>query len=143
MDINNIITGLDKNQQINFNVTQQPHVTLYLTRFLSEFTDTIISSVNQTLLAESKLYNLTDCTATTNTFVNVTGSYALWNMPIPACLQRMSDIIVNATSQFVDPRVKNTIPSWVNNLPNALKEVKIKMIHFYGSPNVYSQFQPQ
>lgn len=34
------------------------------------------------------------------------------------------------------------IPDWVEGLPEPLKSEKIAMIKKYGSPNVFSQFQP-
>ncbi|KAL9658703.1 hypothetical protein ABK040_005858 [Willaertia magna] len=143
MTINTLATQIDKNQQINFNVTQQPHITLYLTRFLNDFQSNIIQNINSTLTKQILLDStLKNCEISTLTYVNVSGGYALWNTLKPNCLQTLSDAIVNATAEFVDPRIKNTIPDWVYTLPEPIKEKKISMIQFYGSPNVFSQFDP-
>ncbi|KAG2392426.1 hypothetical protein C9374_012678 [Naegleria lovaniensis] len=142
MDINNRVTGMDPNQQINFNITHQPHVTLYLTRFISEFRDTIVNDLNNTLISQFNALNLGNCSVSTTTYFNVSGSYAMWDVQNSPCLQGLSNAIVNATARYVDPRSKSTIPSWVNNLPPQLRQVKILMIQQYGSPNVFSQFQP-
>jgi len=58
------------------------------------------------------------------------------------CLQGLSDSLVNATSPYLDPSATQYIPSWVYNLPEDEKEEKINLIHKYGSPNVFSGFQP-
>jgi len=143
MNINTLASEKDTNQQINFNVTEQPHITLYLTTFLSDFSTSILQSVNDTLYNEYTNLGLDNCMIQITNTVNVSGSYALWSVENPPCLQGLSNAIVNATSEYVDPRIKNTIPSWVNNLPVAIRNIKMAMIRLYGSPNVYSQFQPQ
>ena len=58
------------------------------------------------------------------------------------CLQLMSDALVNATNQFVEPSAKDYIPSWIYDLPEDQQQAKIDMIHAYGSPNVFASFQP-
>ena len=75
----------------------------------------------------------------------------------PACLQFMSDAVVNATyvivafsrSKLRHPlcmyhlAVPNqTIPDWVQHLPEPERSEKIAYIKQYGSPNVFTQFQP-
>ena len=52
----------------------------------------------------------------------------------------MSNAIVLATYQFA---VSNqTVPDWVKNLPQKEREEKEAYIKKYGSPNVFSQFDP-
>jgi hypothetical protein len=57
-----------------------------------------------------------------------------------ACLQNLSDMIVLATYKYATPN--QAIPPWVNALPKSERERKIAMIQKYGSPNVFSEFQP-
>jgi hypothetical protein len=89
--------------------------------------------------------------------INVTGTYAMLTTGTPACLQFMSDAVVNATyvivafsrSKLRHPlcmyhlAVPNqTIPDWVQHLPEPERSEKIAYIKQYGSPNVFTQFQP-
>ena len=55
-------------------------------------------------------------------------------------LHRQSDTIVNASYTFAVPN--QPIPAWVPSLPEPTRSEKIAMIKKYGSPNVFSQFQP-
>eukprot|EP00698_Gefionella_okellyi_P025461 TRINITY_DN933_c0_g1_i2.p3 TRINITY_DN933_c0_g1~~TRINITY_DN933_c0_g1_i2.p3 ORF type:complete len:120 (-),score=28.59 TRINITY_DN933_c0_g1_i2:213-572(-) len=64
----------------------------------------------------------------------------MWNSSVPACLQFMSDALVNETFLFAVPN--QPIPPWVLQLPEPERSLKIAMIKRYGSPNVFSQFQP-
>lgn len=68
------------------------------------------------------------------------GVYALWKIPVVPCLQYWSDLIVNATFDLATPNQQ--VPSWVFSLPPDLQALKIAMVHQYGSPNVFSQFEP-
>ena len=66
--------------------------------------------------------------------------FALWNVELSGCLQTLSDTVVQATYHLATPN--QPIPAWINSLPPAEKAAKIAMIRKYGSPNVFSQFQP-
>jgi len=67
-------------------------------------------------------------------------SYAMMNVSLTTCLQHYSDLIVNATFKHAAPN--QTAPSWVHGLPEPERSEKLSMIAKYGSPNVFSQFQP-
>jgi len=56
------------------------------------------------------------------------------------CLQAMSDAVVQATFTLAKPN--QAVPPWVYNLPKAEQAAKIAMLKKYGSPNVFTQFQP-
>merc|ERR1711865_431882 len=68
------------------------------------------------------------------------GTYAMMNVSLSPCLQRYSDLIVNATYGYARPN--QTAPGWVHTLPEPERSEKIAMSAKYGSPNVFSQFQP-
>lgn len=88
--------------------------------------------------------------------INVTGTYAMLTTGTPACLQFMSDAVVNATyviAAFLSWKLhtlcmyhlavpNQTIPIWVQHLPEPERSEKIAFIRQYGSPNVFTQFQP-
>ncbi len=84
---------------------------------------------------------------------------AMWNVALSDCLQSLSDAVVEATFEFAEPN--QPVPSWVKtsvvyfvillsernspkvySLPPAQRDAKIAMVQKYGSPNVFSQFEP-
>ncbi len=66
-------------------------------------------------------------------------TYAMLNVTLGSCLQEYSDAIVNATYALAEPN--QTVPSWVNSLPEPERSEKLALLAKYGSPNVFSQFQ--
>jgi hypothetical protein len=130
------IHGIDANDDIDF-TTDQPHITLYLTAFQTSQLPALKDAV-QEVLQQSDFGRCQ--ISMPNAGLIVSGSYGMWNTANPACLQRMSDSIVNATYKYAIPN--QPIPSWVDGLPEPTKSEKIHMIQEYGSPNVFSQFQP-
>jgi hypothetical protein len=76
---------------VDFKNAHDPHVTLYLTAFPASNIPSLIS-VASAVAAKFK----SSC-STSSGSVNVTGTYALLATSTPACLQYMSDAIVNAT----------------------------------------------
>ncbi|KAL0476658.1 hypothetical protein AKO1_006205 [Acrasis kona] len=138
--INRLITSYDPQQQIDLVATSEPHLTMYLTTFYIRHEKDIYKSLNQTL--SNYKY---DCLLQTNPRLNpptLTNTYALWDTNNPSCLQELSDRIVNATYPYIDERAKMQAPSWIDELPEPIKSLKKKMIKDFGSPNVFSQFQP-
>lgn len=120
--------------EVFLNTIDMPHVTLYLTQFEADNLLDLIATVGAVVA------NFTTCTAQLNNATAV-GTYGMWMGPASPCLQLMSDSLVNATMQYIVPN--QPIPSWINTLPEPLREEKIAMIEKYGSPNVFTQFQPQ
>jgi len=134
---NQMVNKLAPHNQVFLGTESLPHITLYLT----DFQDTQVSNIQQSVenvfpLLQQEANN---CLVNLN-FINVTGQYGMWNVELNQCLQSLSDIIVNNTYQFITPN--QTIPDWVYSLPEPLRSEKIAMIQKYGSPNVFSQFQP-
>eukprot|EP01102_Stenamoeba_stenopodia_P001180 TRINITY_DN11025_c0_g1_i1.p1 TRINITY_DN11025_c0_g1~~TRINITY_DN11025_c0_g1_i1.p1 ORF type:complete len:255 (-),score=48.40 TRINITY_DN11025_c0_g1_i1:122-886(-) len=113
-----------------------PHITLYLTFFQSQFIPQIQQQVANLV---NNISSDASCGITlTNTTVQ--GAYGMWNVNNTACLQRMSDLVVNSTYMYIVPN--QTVPSWVYQLPEPERSEKIAYVQKYGSPNVFSQFQP-
>uniref|UniRef100_A0A7S2U8F8 Uncharacterized protein n=1 Tax=Attheya septentrionalis TaxID=420275 RepID=A0A7S2U8F8_9STRA len=129
-----------------------PHVTLFLTDFNVE---TIVQNgtstytiVNQTKLNE--LFGILQSVVTqhSQTFCRLglsrshilRGPYAMLSVLNRDCLQRLSNDVVQATQPFVTPG--QAIPDWVMSLPEPERMRKIKWIQEYGSPNVFSDFDP-
>lgn len=71
--------------------------------------------------------------------VTIQGDYAMWDVKVTPCLQKWSDLLVKALSQFIVPN--QPIPDWVLQLPEPMRSEKIEYIQKYGSPNVFTQFQ--
>ena len=68
------------------------------------------------------------------------GSFAMMNVSNSPCLQRVSDMLVNATHRFSQPNQR--APDWVYELPEPLRSEKLRLVALYGSPNVFAQFAP-
>ena len=70
----------------------------------------------------------------------VFGAYTQWPVQPSDCLQVLSDSIVDQLSKYI--KRPPIIPDWVWTLPEPQRSRKLEMIQRYGSPNVYSEFQP-
>ena len=119
--------------EVNFTYSQ-PHITLYLTEFEDDKVDAIKAKLDElvpTLPHSCKfVYNGTE----------LSGDYFMWNLNKPACLQELSDRVVEALAEF---RVKNQpVPEWVYKQPEPKRSQMIKYVKEYGSPNVFEMFQP-
>lgn len=117
---------------IDFHVTHQPHITLYLTDFGNN-TDAVLATLEE-LAPELKRVRVP------LGGYDVNGTYAFWKVQNTPELQKISDLVVNATRQFIAPN--QPIPGWVLSLPEPLRSIKIHYIQQYGSPNVFDQFVP-
>ncbi|KAJ3445969.1 hypothetical protein M0812_08504 [Anaeramoeba flamelloides] len=134
IQLNSNITHYDPNNDIDLKNVALPHCTLYLTSFYVNDLDNIKQGVSEAIKA------IKPCLDLRMGKVSATGTYGMWEMEKPDCLQQMSDLIVTNTKQFIQPN--QPIPAWVKNLPEPIRDLKIKMIQEYGSPNVFSQFAP-
>jgi len=138
------------NHNIDFSAEDTPHITLYLTSWnchqaraqtstppppptCLEYIQLAIASV------KPKLSALGPCEIQLSAPYAI-GSYAMLNVTNTPCLQRYSDLIVNTTFLFAAPN--QTVPSWVYSLPEPERSEKIHYVQQYGSPNVFTQFQP-
>jgi hypothetical protein len=118
--------------QIFLNSINQPHVTLYLTDFGNNIPE-LLSIL--TRLAPK----LIPCPLILSSFT-VNGSYSFWGVENTACLQRLSDIVVNNTYHLAAPN--QPAPSWLNSLPPLERAERLHLNQVYGSPNVFAGFAP-
>jgi len=149
---NKRVSQLDQKQQIDLTAHQQPHVTLYLTDF-QERNYAVFSKLVEQLVQDefvSKfdahgnwLSGAEPCEVLCEaSLMRNVSTYAMWPVENSECIQSMSDRIVQKISLYISDEAKTKVPDWINLLPEALKSEKIRMIHEYGSPNVFSQFSP-
>jgi hypothetical protein len=121
--------------EVDFFGKDEPHLTLYLTQFESEAVEDVVAAVRAALVELPCA-----CQAYTGGFSASAVGFGLWNMQVSQCLQRLSDLVVRATYRYMVP--DQPIPAWVESLPEPARSAKIQMIRLYGSPNVFSQFNP-
>lgn len=141
VELSSGISSACPGNQISFSGSDSnaiPHITLYLTEFLTSAVE------NGTLAARlsSALAGWGGCNGIPLDVTYASGSYGLWNVTeVPECLQQLSDTVVLATYGLAVP--DQPVPSWVYGLddPTAVAE-KEEMMALYGSPNVFSQFDP-
>jgi len=137
---NALLTNACPGNDINLNTTEQPHVTMYLTSFTNtQPVEDAIKEIVPTLLEGSPACNDSAGPMVLEGFT-VNGCYAMWKVQPNPCLQHISDAVVNATYGYATP--DQPIPDWVEALPEPLRSEKEDMIHRYGSPNVFGQFDP-
>lgn len=131
------------NSEVNFESTDIPHITLYLTSF------TCPTNTNTNDICVDKIKDAIDTIEYGLAFqiCNVTlsqpfaaGTYLMLNVSLTSCLQHYSDTVVNTTYKLSQPN--QTAPSWVHSLPEPERSEKMHDITEYGSPNVFNQFQP-
>jgi hypothetical protein len=147
IEANKFLNGKLGNSEIDFQKADTPHVTLYLTAWTCPEGDAKFACVSQIEDAvASTMYDLYipgkfgPCNIAVSA-PYATGTYAMMNVTdTSGCLQRYSDLIVNATYHLSEPNQK--APSWVNTLPEPERSEKIHDVKEYGSPNVFNQFQP-
>ena len=157
LSANTFLNNYLKNSEINFKTTHTPHVTLYLTAWTCGSggptppppspspTETCPEQIEDAV--SGSMYDLYIPGMFGPCEIQVSkpfaaGNYAMMNVTLDTagCLQRYSDLIVNATFKLSEPN--QTAPGWVNSLPEPERSEKIHDIQKYGSPNVFSQFQP-
>jgi hypothetical protein len=145
----NISAHDSAHQQIDLENKQEPHITLYLSSFGRINLYSIEKALRQLFQQNLNVNDFDDiqmpylpCTVEIEPVIFASGNYVLWQVKNDACIQSLSDAIVNSTSQYLSPNAKTTIPAWINTLPPEIRQLKIDMIHKYGSPNVFSQFEP-
>ncbi|KAG9395260.1 signal peptide protein [Carpediemonas membranifera] len=130
---NDVFHRICPSDDIDLRNKEQPHITLYLTDFVNGTDAELISAI------ESAINQFESFDVGLNNTVAV-GQYGMWQTTIPRPLQDLSDLIVNATFHLVNPN--QAVPEWIKNLPADEREKKLAMFKKYGSPNVFSSFQP-
>ena len=143
MDMNGQITVRDQknHQKIDFEQEHLPHITLYLTQFDARKVELIGEAIKN--VASSNFSISQQRIVDMEQAITVSGNYIMWDVKKEDCVQVFSDMIVNATSGYVSAEAKETIPDWVNSLPEDIRKKKIEMIRKYGSPGVFSEYYPQ
>ena len=140
------------NEEVDFKHKHTPHVTLYLTQWSCSKTklggggggpsgpESCTSQIEDSLA--STMYELFipgkfgPCDITLSE-PYAAGQYAMMNVTNTPCLQRYSDLVVNATHRLSQPN--QTVPGWVHTLPEPERSEKIQDVEEYGSPNVFTQ----
>eukprot|EP01028_Stygiella_incarcerata_P004195 TRINITY_DN1892_c0_g1_i1.p1 TRINITY_DN1892_c0_g1~~TRINITY_DN1892_c0_g1_i1.p1 ORF type:complete len:195 (+),score=32.33 TRINITY_DN1892_c0_g1_i1:331-915(+) len=136
--MNLFIQERDGNEALDLLQRQEPHVTVYLTEFYANNMGRIIDAL-EAISLEMRENDI--CTFQTTNNVDVSGTYVLWSMENSACLQKLSDLVVNATCAFAVPN--QPIPSWVLDIQDPIvRQEKEEYVRKFGSPNVFRQFQP-
>jgi len=133
VNISEDIHVLAPHDSIDFQHDAQPHITLYLTDFLDSNINALIETVRKLLPS------LCSCLITMSQPV-VSGSYLLWNTEKSSCFQALSDKIVLATYQLRN--LNQSLPDWVNSMPDPPRSEMIWLFNKYGSPTVFDQFAP-
>ncbi len=138
------------NAEIDLQNAATPHVTLYLTAFSCEDAVALAEEAGHSAPALPCRERIAAAVAEiTRAFgqceVSLTapyaaGNFAMMNVSNSPCLQRASDMLVNATHRFSQPNQR--APDWVYALPEPLRSEKLRLVALYGSPNVFSQFDP-
>jgi Protein of unknown function (DUF1045) len=151
--LNANITTLAPHNEINLSNGSVPHVSLYLTAFLQEHEADVLRVTKdvarkfdfQQAASSPKPSPKTGfrCPMDFEGKTLVQGDYGMWevdNDNHSSCLQLLSNALVAALEPFIVPN--QPIPAWVKALPEPERSEKEAMIKKYGSPNVFSQFQP-
>eukprot|EP00761_Pharyngomonas_kirbyi_P006634 gb/GECH01006642.1/.p1 GENE.gb/GECH01006642.1/~~gb/GECH01006642.1/.p1 ORF type:complete len:281 (+),score=59.19 gb/GECH01006642.1/:1-843(+) len=140
IQFNRKVKQIDKNEQIDLKTKQQPHITLYLTKFHKSKFNKIKKALNESVQEFNQ--ELTQgCNVYINETAHISGDYGMWSVVDTDCLQYMSNRIVNKTVSYaVFPQ---SVPEWVHSIPdNTTRQEKTHYVKKYGSPNVFDQFQP-
>lgn len=138
IQMNRNITNHDKLEEIDLTLKYTPHITLYLTYF----DNSKLIYLENTLIELVKSNEIEACNIELLPTIVICDNYVMWQVMNSTCLQQLSDLVVNQTNSFVTKSARTNIPAWVNSLPKDIRDSKIDMIHRYGSPNVFSQFEP-
>ena len=128
-----------------------PHVTLYQAEFDLDKDNSTDANGTEIDPAKLKVFldalsdmslagALPQCEVVLDPPAIVFGAYTQWPVQASDCLQMLSDSIVDGLNKFI--KRPPTIPDWVWTLPEPQRSRKLEMIRRYGSPNVYSEFQP-
>jgi hypothetical protein len=143
LEANLALRQVSESEQLDFFSHHSPHITM----FLSDF-DTSVKNESQVLeeittILQEVVANHSQImcqVAWPTDAVHVAGAYSMYAVPRNACLQKLSDEIVQALNPYITkPQV---IPEWVYNLPPLKRWRKIYMIQKYGSPNVFGEYEP-
>ena len=124
--------SFNKTEQINFETTAIPHITLYLTEFQEGVQDDIIQ-ILENLIHKSPIR------ISSNELI-INGAYAMYGIENTVALKSLSNSIVLALYKYREPG--QLVPDWVYNLPEPTRSKKIGYVQKYGSPNVFDEFDP-
>lgn len=163
----NMNNGESSFEAIDFVSHHTPHVTLYLADFnmenemipnesthesiyninqtkidtLVKTLKTVVEEIKEEITQKDLRYNF-KFPCNIQIIDSITnGAYTMLNIENNACLQYLSDKIVNRTMSFV--HFPSPIPDWVQSISDPIeRKQKIDLIEKYGSPNVFQGFTP-
>ena len=124
------------NETIRFPQPHTPHVTLYLSQFAVSSLPDLIEVIAQTVTSPAFSKS---CSSKMLSAI-VAGSYMMLPIAASRCLQSMSDILVMRVHHLALPN--QTAPGWLLSLPEPQRSAKLSMLNLFGSPNVFSQYEP-
>jgi len=135
-DLSNEINKLAPHNEVDFKISI-PHITLYLTEYMSENISDVVDTMNRLVPHLAK--SIGTCPITFGKpFAQ--GQYFMWRTEVPACMQQIVD---NLTIELCKYRnVDQEVPDWVYTLPEPQRSERIQMVRKYGSPNVFQYFDP-
>lgn len=132
--VNNTVSQISNQlskQQLNTLYKQGylPHITLYLTQYPSKNLPILTQKVKQ-IAHQWHRFNLT-----LSGIEQTKGHWLMLNVSNTKELQQLADTVTRTLAPL---RSKDaTVPTWVKHYPE-----KLNAFQHYGSPNVFTQFQP-
>jgi len=130
------INALVPHNDISFNTTI-PHVTLYLTEYVSANISNVVSTLD--ILIPRLAKRIGSCRIPFGK-PYAQGAYYMWRTVVPDCLQEITDNLTLELAKFRN--VNQEVPDWVYTLPEPERSERIAMVKQYGSPNVFKYFDP-
>lgn len=139
VQLNQQLSLHDEYNSIDLANVSRPVILLYSADFLKSTLNSTVKGVKYSLL-EMEPYCDIELTSTLSISPQ---NYLEWQVQNSPCLQNMSNLVVDFTVNYVDPKSMNKIPNWVLNLSNStMRRSKIENIEEYGAPDVFDQFNP-
>lgn len=125
-----------QNETIRFPRPHTPHVTLYMSQFFVSSMPAFLEAIEEAIASPTFA---SSCSSSTLA-ATVAGRYIMLPVALNGCLQSMSDTIVTRTHHLALPN--QTAPDWLSRLPEPQRSAKMRMLNLFGSPNVFSQYDP-
>jgi hypothetical protein len=144
LESNLALRRVSETEQIDFFSRHTPHITLFLSDFdvqannESLLLEEITSVLQQVLSNHSQ--PMCEVSWPDGDAFFVAGPYTMFAVPRKDCLQSLSNDVVRALNPYITK--PQEIPPWVYTLPLLQRWRKIYMISKYGSPNVFSEYEP-
>jgi len=135
-ELSDEILKLAPHNDISFKTTI-PHITLYLTEYVSANISDVITTMDALIPNLAK--KIGSCAIQfAKPFAQ--GEYYMWRTEVPDCMQEIADNITVELAKYRN--VNQEVPDWVYTLPEPGRSERIELVHKYGSPNVFNYFDP-